>query len=143
MTEEPKKGQWSECEIAGIKHLVWVPPAGSFEEGQPFPFLAYPADEAEAVKKKWSLGPTEDEIWRKDYEAARAFANKVHMLLEMCETYAKMLALCRVWPMGSETPAIEALRDLRDNIERLTDAKIHKQPHRDTIFISPIPPEKE
>lgn len=138
MDEETKKGQWRECEIAGVKRLVWLPPPGSLEEGRPFPFLAYPADE-----KKWSLGPTEDEIWRKDYEAARAFANHAHALLGLCEKYEKMLAVCRFWPQVPEAHALDALQNLCDNIDKLADAKINKQPHQDTVFISPIPTEKE
>lgn len=140
MTEEAKKGQWRECEIAGIKHLVWVPPPGSVEDGQPFPFIAHPI---EAESKKWPLAPTEDEIWRKDYEAARAFANHAHALLGLCEKYEKMLAVCGCWPQVAEAHALDALQNMCDNIDKLADLKIKKLPHRDTVFISPALNDKE
>lgn len=135
MTDETKKGHYRECEILGVRHLVWVPPPGSVEEGQPFPFCAFPADESEAAKKKWPCGPTEEEIWRKDYEAARQFAWHAHGLLSMCEKYETMLAVCGGRLLEPEAKALEALDKLRDNLRALADLKIKKLPHRDAVFI--------
>lgn len=131
MTEEPKKGQWRECEIAGVRHLVWVPPPGSLEEGQPFPFWAVPADKSEAAIEDdlWSF-------WRKDYEAARQFAYQAHELLKICRKYEDMLALCGATTPESEEGAICVLRHLCANMDSLADLKIKKLPHRDAVFMS-------
>lgn len=166
MAEETKKGHYRECEIAGVRYLVWSPPPGSVEEGQPFPFCAFPADDVEAAKKKWPFVPTEtdetkesvfyhtgngfyhtgngefsfsldheDDIWRKDYEAARRFAWHNHALLSMCKKYEEMLAVCGGRLLEPEAKALEALDKLRDNLRALADLKIKKLPHLDVVFI--------
>lgn len=159
MTNETKKGQWRECEIAGVSHLVWVPPPGSVKEGQPFPFCAVPvpfcavpADETDETKESvfyhtgngfyhtgkgefsFSLDH-EDDIWRKDYEAARQFAWHNHALLSMCKKYEEMLAVCGGRLLEPEAKALEALDKLRDNLRALADLKIKKLPHLDVVFI--------
>lgn len=78
----------------------------------------------------------EDDIWRKDYEAARAFAWHAHALLSMCEKYETMLAVCGGRLVEPEAEALEALDKLRENLHDLADLKIKKLPHRDAVFMS-------
>lgn len=77
----------------------------------------------------------EDDIGRKDYEAARAFAWHAHGLLSMCEKYEAMLAVCGSRLLEPEARALEALDKLRENLDDLADLKIKKLPHQDVVFM--------
>lgn len=139
MTDETKDrvGRWVETELGP---MWFVPPRRVVpQKDEAKKGVYYHTDKGEFVFRS----DPEDDIWRKDYEAARQFAWHNHALLSMCEKYEAMLSVCGVSLQVPEAKALEALSALRENLHTLTDLKIKKLPHNDVVFMSQPKPKKE
>lgn len=131
MTDETKDrvGRWVETELGP---MWFVPPRRVVpQKDEAKKGVYYHTDKGEFVFRS----DPEDDIGRKDYEAARAFAWHAHGLLSMCEKYEAMLAVCGSRLLEPEARALEALDKLRENLDDLADLKIKKLPHQDVVFM--------